>query len=133
MKINGRYGSTTRQLHRCVDGLLFEARMPWGAVTVLGIPFEHVGRLWSVHGAVSDGGHSPTWVVSDVETGAKVPGVAAQSTELACAAATELLDALGADKLQAVVQKFAAGGKSSKQPKRRKVEPMPLTPALQQR
>ncbi|WP_197339735.1 hypothetical protein [Ralstonia solanacearum] len=123
---------TSQQSHQSVDGLLFEARMPWGAVTVLGMPFECVGRLWAVHLPVSDGGHWPTWVVSDVETGAKVPGVAAESPELARAAATELLEVLGAEKLKAVVKKFAADGKSSKQQKGRKVEPMALTPALRQ-
>ncbi len=53
----------TPQLHQRVEGILFEARTAWGSVTVLGIPFEHVDRLWAVHVAIGDSSLRPQWVV----------------------------------------------------------------------
>ncbi len=74
--------STTPQSHQRVDGILFEARTAWNTVTVLGIPFEHLGRLWAVHLAIGESGLWSKWVVSDVETGTNVPGVSEPSPDL---------------------------------------------------
>lgn len=74
-----------------VEGVLFEARTAWGTVTVLGIPFEYLDRLWAVHLAIGDTGLWPKWVVSDVATGANVPGVIEGSPDLARTSALKVL------------------------------------------
>lgn len=124
--------STTSQSHQRVEGLLFEARTAWNTVTVLGIPFEHLDRLWAVHLAIGESGLWSKWVVSDVETGTNVPGVSEPSPDLARTSAIAVLDAIGAQKLRDAAKKFAAGGKSRPNQKGSKAGPTPLTPALQQ-
>ncbi|WP_148270661.1 hypothetical protein [Burkholderia gladioli] len=39
--------------HKPVEGVLFEAKGPWGTWTTLGIPFEHAGRLWAIRGGLA--------------------------------------------------------------------------------
>lgn len=121
---------TTPPPHQRVEGVLFEAYTAWGAVTVLGMPFEHADRLWAIHVAIGESSLRPQWVVSDVETGAKVPGVLEASHELARASAIAVLDALGAQKLKEAAKKFAAGRKAPTNLMRRKGLTMPHTPAL---
>ncbi|WP_199031409.1 hypothetical protein [Ralstonia sp. ASV6] len=122
----------TAQTHQRVEGLLFEARTAWGTVKALGIPFEHVDRLWAVHVAIGDQSLWPRWVVSDVETGTSVPGVAEASPELARSSAIAKLDALGPQKLKEAVKKFVAGGKSRPKQKSGRPRPAALAPALHQ-
>ncbi|AMP72631.1 hypothetical protein PP715_23360 [Ralstonia solanacearum] len=115
-----------------VEGVLFEARTAWGTVTVLGIPFEYLDRLWAVHLAIGDTGLWPKWVVSDVATGANVPGVIEGSPDLARTSALKVLAELGTQKLKEAAKKFSACSKSRANRKGGKAGPTPLTPALQQ-
>ena len=87
--------------------MLFEARMPWGTVEVLGIPFEYVGRQWAIHMAVNDNALWPRWVVSDVQTGAKLPGIVERNSAEARKAAVAVLDATDKDKLKKAISKLA--------------------------
>ncbi|WP_186214951.1 hypothetical protein [Burkholderia gladioli] len=99
--------------HKPVEGVLFEAKGPWGTWTTLGIPFEHAGRLWAIHQEIGSKSLWSRWNVSDVETGRKLPRVAEPHPDAARAAAIVEVDAAGPAKIKAAVRASGASGKGN--------------------
>ncbi len=81
---------------RRVDGIVFEIALAIGLrVEVIGVPFTYQGRTFAVHPSTRS--RVPTCVeyaVSDVETGQRIPTVAAATIDDARAAAMVVLDAV---------------------------------------
>ncbi|KGS73258.1 hypothetical protein X942_5796 [Burkholderia pseudomallei MSHR5596] len=69
--------------------------MQTGDVEVIGIPFEHRGRTWAVHGivglSITD---SPCYTVSDVLSGKHVPKSEAKTIDASRAAAIAAINAV---------------------------------------
>ncbi|HDR9172989.1 TPA: hypothetical protein QDB23_000167 [Burkholderia vietnamiensis] len=80
---------------RRVDGIVFEVVMAWGeSVEVIGVPFEHRGRVFAVHPAIGSSALTGSqYCVSDVEHGWRVPDSGAVTIDDARAAAIASLDA----------------------------------------
>ncbi|KUZ80134.1 hypothetical protein [Burkholderia ubonensis] len=80
---------------RRVEAIVFSVAMRTGDVEVIGIPFEHRGRTWAIHGIVGlPIEDAPLYTVSDVLTGRHVPKSEAQTLDNARAAAIATLDAV---------------------------------------
>ncbi|MBU9276779.1 hypothetical protein C6V06_05360 [Burkholderia gladioli] len=81
--------------HR-VEGIVFEIALAIGVrVEVIGVPFAHRGRTFAVHPSTRS--RAPTrveYAVSDVETGQRIPRVAAATLDDARAEAMAVLDAV---------------------------------------
>ncbi|WP_186098608.1 hypothetical protein [Burkholderia gladioli] len=81
---------------RRVDGIVFEIALAIGVrVEVIGVPFAYRGRTFAVHPSTRS--RAPTrleYAVSDVETGQRVPRVAAATLDDARAEAMAVLDAV---------------------------------------
>ncbi|MGV0133614.1 hypothetical protein [Burkholderia gladioli] len=81
---------------RRVDGIAFEIALAIGVrVEVIGVPFAYRGRIFAVHPSTRS--RAPTrveYAVSDVETGQRVPRVAAATLHDARAEAMAVLDAV---------------------------------------
>lgn len=78
-----------------LDAIVFPVAMQTGDVEVIGIPFEHRGRTWAVHGivglSITD---SPCYTVSDVLSGKHVPKSEAKTIDASRAAAIAAIDAV---------------------------------------
>ncbi|KGC10590.1 hypothetical protein DM48_6800 [Burkholderia gladioli] len=81
---------------RRVDGIVFEIALAIGVrVEVIGVPFAYRGRTFAVHPSAR--ASVPTrveYAVSDVETGRRIPMVAAATIDDARAEAMAVLDAV---------------------------------------
>ncbi|WP_186268502.1 hypothetical protein [Burkholderia gladioli] len=81
---------------RRVDGIVFEIALAIGLrVEVIGVPFMYRDRTFAVHPSTRS--RVPTrveYAVSDVETGRRIPTVAAATIDDARAAAMVVLDAV---------------------------------------
>lgn len=81
---------------RRVDGIVFEIALAVGLrVEVIGVPFTYGDRTVAVHPSTRS--RVPTrveYAVSDVETGRRIPTVAAATLDDARAAAMAVLDAV---------------------------------------
>ncbi|MBN3821417.1 hypothetical protein G3N57_35075 [Paraburkholderia sp. Se-20369] len=84
-----------RPAPRPVDAVVFSVAMRSGDVEVIGLPFEHRGRTWAVHGIVGlSADNTPFYTVSDVLLGRHVPGSEARRIDDARAAAIATIDAI---------------------------------------
>lgn len=99
--------------HKPVEGVLSEAKGPWGTWTTLGIPFERAGRLWAIHQEIGSKSLWPLWNVPDVETGRKMPRVAGPHPDAARAAAIVEVDDAGPAKIKAAARASGVSGKSN--------------------
>ncbi|WP_185731918.1 hypothetical protein [Burkholderia stagnalis] len=71
-----------RPAPRHVDAVVFSVAMRSGDVEVIGIPFEHRGRTWAVHGIVGlPTDDAPFYTVSDVLSGRSVRDSEARSID----------------------------------------------------
>ncbi|KVL93066.1 hypothetical protein [Burkholderia stagnalis] len=87
--------SPARPVPRHVDAVVFSVAMRSGDIEVIGIPFEHRGRTWAVHGIVGlSADDAPCYTVTDVLSGRHVPKSEARTIDKARAAAIATLDAV---------------------------------------
>lgn len=82
-----------RPAPRYINAVVFSLAMRTGDVEVIGIPFEHRGRTWAVHGIVGLD-DAPCYTVSDVLSGWHVPKSEASSIDASREAAIVTLDAV---------------------------------------